>query len=387
MVLLKERKNTILTISMYVQVATLMLQLVLYQFFGVQESIHTFILIVSAFFMVISAIIWVRFEIGLLCIICLFFGLFYLFSYLIFPENRSSANVYTFNFFAICLPCFINSILIDDVEKYIYALQIVSFIVFALGFLLMILLVTEGMGKNEYSMAYSFYMLLPALVFTFSFYLKKRVLFLILAIISMLLILMIGSRGALVSSLIFLIAIILIAKLNLALKVLTVLLTVFVFVFFNRIITWFSSVFSGMGVISRNLTLIQTDEWFSHDSGRSVIQNQVIELIKNKPLLGSGIGSEQRLLGTYSHNIFLDLFLHFGVLLGSIIIIVMVLLIIYIFIKSKQKVLFFMLFCYGFIPLLFSGSYLEFFPFWIFLGFCFSHIPIKFVVRRRQLSE
>lgn len=385
--LLKERKNTILTLSMYMQVVALMLQLVLYHFFGVQNGIHIVILVISAFFMVISAIIWIRYDTGLLCVVCLFFGLFYLLSSLIFPENRHFANVYTFDFFAICLPCFINAILIDDFEIYISVLQLVSIMVFLLGLLLLILLVLRGMRVNEYSMAYSFYMLLPALVFTYGFYYKKKVLFLILAIISMLSILMIGARGALVSSLIFLIAIVLIAKLKLVLKILTVLLSVFVIVFFNRIITWFGQLLSLIGITSRNLTLIQINEWFSHDSGRSAIQSQVIELIKKKPLFGNGIGAEQRVLGTYSHNIFLDLFLHFGVLLGSIIIIVGVSLIIHIFIKTKQKVLFFMLFCYGFIPLLFSGSYLEFFPFWIFLGFCFSHIRIKFVVRRRQLSE
>lgn len=97
------------------------------------------------------------------------------------------------------------------------------------------------------------------------------------------------------------------------------------------------------------------------------------------PIVGHGIGAEYTILGTYSHNIFLDIILQGGFIFGGLFIILFIFKAIMAFVNEEDKLFFFVLFCYGFVPLLISGSYLSSMSFWIFLGYLnkFSKIKIK----------
>lgn len=119
------------------------------------------------------------------------------------------------------------------------------------------------------------------------------------------------------------------------------------------------------------------------DSGRNLIYGYAISFIKEHPIVGCGILNDRVLLsrnlsglggsiGSYPHNFFLEIFMQFGLPVG--------LLILFFLLKTvlkkysqctvyEEKLLFWgFVFC-GFMPLMFSGSYLTFYMFWLFLGF------------------
>lgn len=106
------------------------------------------------------------------------------------------------------------------------------------------------------------------------------------------------------------------------------------------------------------------------DSGRSMIYKTAIEVIKDAPLVGHGLGADRFLLGEYGfryrnypHNLILELMIHFGVVLG-LAIVVSLFVLFYRFYKRRKEnpelcVLFVIcFFSTGFLILLFSSSYL-----------------------------
>lgn len=131
---------------------------------------------------------------------------------------------------------------------------------------------------------------------------------------------------------------------------------------------------------SRTIYLLQEGELVSHDSGRNEKMYSVVTPhIMERPITGWGVGADRYFLdGAYSHNIFLEVYLHYGIFIGSF-------LFLYLFgycLKTYfsplmrkvplAKEMFVMMFLYGLIPKLFSGSYLIDFSFAIFMGYLLS---------------
>jgi len=125
---------------------------------------------------------------------------------------------------------------------------------------------------------------------------------------------------------------------------------------------------------------------FLKDNSRSLLLKISIDLINKYPILGVGIGRDRLLIanelgisdmtkavGWYPHNIFLEILLHFGLFLGSVIIIFLMKLFFTAILNNKNKdavdiICIFM--GIGFFPLLVSGSYIATHEFFALLGFC-----------------
>ena len=92
-----------------------------------------------------------------------------------------------------------------------------------------------------------------------------------------------------------------------------------------------------------------------------IITETIINLIKTKPLTGYGIMADRfYLIDSYAHNLFLELWVHFGVFFGSLIAFA------FIYLPAKNlkklddstKMFIVMLMCMLFSKLMFSGTYL-----------------------------
>lgn len=131
---------------------------------------------------------------------------------------------------------------------------------------------------------------------------------------------------------------------------------------------------------SRTMYLLQGGELVSHDSGRNEkMYSVIIPHIVERPLLGWGLGADRYFLGgAYSHNIFLEVYLHYGIFIGSFLFLWLFCYCLRIYRSPlmrnipSEKEMFIIMFLYGFIPKLFSGSYLIDFPFAIFMGYLLS---------------
>lgn len=139
--------------------------------------------------------------------------------------------------------------------------------------------------------------------------------------------------------------------------------------FYKDILSWvitLSNTYEFGGSIAKYSNL---GDIFS-DSGRSAIFNISFEALKEMPFFGYGVGADRYYLGVYGfkfgnypHNIFVELLLHFGYVVGTIFIILLLKLIFngFKFIKlqkGKGEIFEICFFSTGFLVLLFSSSYL-----------------------------
>lgn len=116
------------------------------------------------------------------------------------------------------------------------------------------------------------------------------------------------------------------------------------------------------------------------DSGRSTIIETLLVAIKENSF-GYGLTGDQYLTGWYSHNLFVELLVELGVLVGGAIIIFIIVKIIKAVIIAKENwnvgKFFYALLCCGFVKLFISGTYLTEPYFFAFMGFSLGMIEMK----------
>lgn len=302
------------------------------------------------------------------------FSIAYLASMLFFPNNTKTLLSNAINFFLMIFPNFIYSLCISDISNMMVITEKTSKYVFFIGICIGILTFTNIINIGLYSQSFSYYMLLPTLFFLerfLSFYDLKNFLG---VMISLILILAFGSRGAIFSVLAFFILYQIInvsvkSRKKLFFNIFLFLLLFVLIIFIKDIMVLFQKILVAKGLYSRNLDLFLQEDIFL--SGRETIYSTVINCIIKNPFLGIGLTGDRYVTGGfYSHNFFLEIFSSFGVIMGCLIIFLIFCLLIHNLRMRNMKVNNFLLmwFCLGFVPLMISGSFLTHYEFWTFLG-------------------
>ena len=205
------------------------------------------------------------------------------------------------------------------------------------------------------------------------------------------LVLIAGCRGALVC---YLSAILLyvifsgsVSRIQKAVSILLLLLMVVVIsTFWDEILGIAIELLESMNIDSRTLTMLSNQSFFD-DSGRSAIQKTIMD---NIGFLPKGLYYDRIVSGgSYAHNLFLELILEFGILLGGLMIAwYCCRMIKSLFVVKRDltaSVLFYSLIACGFLRLMFSGSYLLNEPgFWLLIGMMQN--PYAFGERKRVIG-
>lgn len=186
----------------------------------------------------------------------------------------------------------------------------------------------DYMGRQVhrmYSLSLGYSLLLPTIVFLYIFIRKKNICFLTLSIVGMGIIFVYGSRGALLMIVIFvglMIISTIIESKNISYKIIKItgvlMLIVIICIFGKAILNLFIQIFQTLGVESRSLEMLVQGE-FMDDSGRNVIWGTVINAIREGGILGYGVFGDRPFVYPlhyvgYSHNIFLELIISFGII-------------------------------------------------------------------------
>lgn len=314
-------------------------------------------------------------------------SLVFIFEFLFFYKNGLYLIPLLFDFFCICLPSFIYAYSIKD-KKVVSMLMInVSQITLGIGTLIGYLVLFRRLNIGEYSMTLSYYLLLPSLVFLNRYLMNYSVKHLLLFILSAAEITLLGSRGALLSTGLYVILWLLInlksiyRELNAKILVFNFTLLsgiTFFILFFNEIIRYIYNKLILMGIHSRTLSLFLNDRVYM--SGRDTdLYSVAVDIISKNPLLGTGIASDRLYLGNYVHNLFLELAMDFGLIMGLVISLVIIgLALKTTFLEEKRTAYFILIFfCLGVVPLMVSSSYLVSSWFWIYLGLAIRVLPRK----------
>jgi hypothetical protein len=267
----------------------------------------------------------------------------------------------------------------DDLIKY---LNTTSNIMILSVIIVFILFPTKEVTMNSYSQTFG-YAIFPSVIISFNAFMYKRSLLqLIFFAAAFFLVIIAGARGPVLASILF--VIICVFQLNFffrgSAKVLSTLVAfsflVFMsFVFMSKIegvITTYSSQDS-----NRLLEMLKKDNFFE-DEARNSLKSKSIALIYDYPF-GMGLGQERVALsdslnevaGSYPHNFFLEIFIQYGWILGFTITVLLLYFMFISFFKNKNvttKNIWLMFFFIGFLPLMFSGTYINWPLFWLFLG-------------------
>lgn len=156
-----------------------------------------------------------------------------------------------------------------------------------------------------------------------------------------------------------------------------------------KIVSFVASVFEKFGFSTRIFDFFISGE-VTTSLGRDYLKQEVIRAIINNPIKGYGFTGDQYLLGVYCHNLFLELWCHFGVIGGSLILLALLGLSVVALVRSARslKIFYFvlMLISMVYVKLMLSNSYtLE--PYFFFMIGAFVAISRKCKKRSRISSS
>ena len=301
-------------------------------------------------------------------------ALVFLLYYVFFPENRQYIVELIFPFFFMCLPVFLYTLSLRDFSVFKSIMLKASYIVFLFGLFICVLVFTKKVSIGNYSMSLSYYMLLLTILFLDRLFDKLSIKMIVFTILSLLVILALGSRGPVLCVVVFILLKFIrpnqrITHRRIVRKFSVVGIGLIIIIFSEQIFISLYHFFLKFGINSRTLILFLLDRVYL--SGRDKIYAKVIDEISQNPLIGIGIAGDRRIIGgSYVHNFFMEVVGNFGIILGSILIIGILLLIINsIFTKNIFKYNMTIIWLsIGFVHLMVSSSYWVDIRFWIFLG-------------------
>lgn len=370
---LSDRDDIILGVAAYGPIFALMLQCLGYEVWGQLGAIHMMALIISAIPAIVSMFVWIKRKFVYAVAVYMAWIAIFAVHFLVFPENREGYWAGTTDLLVLCLPCFINVSLIRNTKIHLRIMMYVGGLTFIAGEAVLVYRLFIGVTQvSDYNMSYSGYMLFPATVLLYCFTKEHKISHLLISLLCFVSMVILGSRGAVVAWLVYFVIAVLLSHYNKIIKTGVFFISTMFVVEYEQIIRLAYNLSHTAGINSRTLELLVRGELLTHDSGRNALRTKAIEAIMQHPIVGNGIGAEYRLLGTYSHNIALDILLHYGIIFGVIVLLAILMICLLKFVRAKDKMFYLMFFCYGAIPLLVSGSYLTSMPLWILLGYCVS---------------
>lgn len=280
---------------------------------------------------------------------------------LLFPLNADYLWAEAFKF---TIPMVLSTSLclwaISDIELCEQCMYVISWASFFLTILYIFSLLRGTFSFESYDMSFSYALLLPSLVL----YARKKWYSVAGAFFLVFVVLAIGSRGAIVAFFLYIIydAFFNDRRVLIPLGILLGLVIVFIPVFLSFL--------ESFGISSRTLKLLLAGVG-GDLSNRDILYGQAWDALSQKPLLGLGLYGDRPLFdGFYCHNFFLEICVHFGIILGPLILLSITGLFLFLWYKlnRKNRAVLVKYFCAGFVPLMASGSYLNENNFGIFAG-------------------
>ena len=267
------------------------------------------------------------------------------------------------------------------------AMKIVAIVLFLLYFWRPIEVLQNGYwtltredGTIKYSiksMSFSYNILMPVLLMAAFWLREKKIIYLACALFGFFEILVFGSRGSIVCCVLFIALYILFiysGKMGGVKAFFVALLIVLVGIIFtsSAVLQLLINLLDSIGVSSRSLNSLLSGD-IADSNGRFDIWINSISLLSSNGYLGCGIFADQYNFGRgdYTHNIFIELLVDFGLLVGSVLILLLIAAVCRTLCKcgDNDASVIFIAFCsYSFGYLFFSSSLWYCAQFWGMLG-------------------
>lgn len=204
-----------------------------------------------------------------------------------------------------------------------------------------------------------------------------------LSLLGIVLVLFMGARGPVVTLLVFIVGFFLyfykFKSYQTFKRLLLVTIGIVVYFFMNPILLGLSFVSQSLGLSTRVLDSILVNEFINYQesNGRDDIYQDIWIAIQNDSSgLGYGLGGDRLFTShVYAHNFEMEILVSFGLYIGGFLLLALF----YIFLKCVLKIkdsdtcaFWFCLFCFGFLPIQFSGTWINSPEFFLLLGYSLS---------------
>lgn len=280
-----------------------------------------------------------------------------------FPDNAAYIYSDGFKFFLpTVLPSLLCLMTLSSIEELEKAMTYISWCSFMLVIIYAIAYLKGYVNFSGYDMSLSYSLLLPS-VFLYS---QRKVYTYFATLLIFVFIVALGSRGAAVFILIYVL-------LDTIFYNRKMLFPLFCFaVLLIAAIPLLTIILDAYGISSRTLSMLADDNITNLTSRDSLYEGSKILILKN-PITGIGLWGDRPIFGIYCHNLFLEILLNFGAIIGGILIVLLISYVIITYFTSlkQNKIIILKYACALILPLMISDSYLTSNNLFMFLGVLF----------------
>lgn len=311
-------------------------------------------------------------------VLVLFVGVF-LFTYVLFPENKYALDKYKDSFY-LAIPYYIVGRVYSDhdMRDCLSRFSFVSIAAMAVYFLFWGQRTGAMQEIEANNSMFSSYMILPhVLMMVLTAFNKRSVSSIIFLLLGVFLILSFGARGPLTCFFIFSAGLLIMIspfKNKVLGNSITIVAISIILVLFDKILVFLHDLVSSVGMNTRIFDYYAMG-MMSDDSGRGEIRKAALYALKDHPLTGLGLGGDARVMGGYSHNVIIEFLTSFGVIVGSTLLLLLFVLYYRGFrncYTRGQKEMWLLLITCGFVGLLFSGTFITTAFFYLVIGYCIT---------------
>ena len=245
---------------------------------------------------------------------------------------------------------------------------------------------------GSYSQSNAYSILLPSAVLLISLFKKVDIKELIIFLLSVFMIIMNGARGPLFCLIALLLILVIRSLININKTKKIIFASVIVFILLlavllkNVIIDFLYNIYVNLNMSTRILDRLKDNSFFIDNARMDLIKTS-IEAIKQNFIIGIGAINDRQYLndrvnlaeyaiGSYPHNIILEILMNYGVFIGTAILSALSFMFYKIYNIGRNNVAimssFFTFLTIGLIPLFVSSSYIDDINFYVLLGFGFS---------------
>jgi hypothetical protein len=300
----------------------------------------------------------------------------FLFHALLFPDNGEYLLSLADEFFLILLPLYAIGLRMDTDRdlKALYICSMINVCAFCVY-----ILTTSGETDMQQILYSGFmhraYTLLPQLLIVLGYAFKKlNALNLSVSVLGVVLLIACGNRGSIVVLSVFVMLGLLFLigdKLKKAIYAAAFSLGIVCICFYRRILALLNVLIAKLGMSPRLLNYLTEGDFFRSDS-RTGISELMLRMISKRPLVGYGLTADHVITGSYAHNFAIELWMSFGVIVGSVLLLGVACVVLCAWLHHKNDILLTMLLCAGFFKLFISSSFLMEGLFFVMLGYCVS---------------
>lgn len=305
------------------------------------------------------------------------------------------------DFILICVPSLVIFSTLKDFKILYKYLIITSIIIVTSVFFNVFIFPSNAFSNQTYHQEQSYLLLLPILTFLNAAVKNKnnKILYILLFLSSLLLLISMGSRGPLLSIVLYS-AFIMCFQLYKRKKTILIFISFFILIYVFRDTLTFEllHLFDRLGLSTRVFDRIIASSFFADESRISLYKRSILLIVEN-PVLGIGLGNDRMLLssalgisdmnnvlGLYVHNIFLEILLAYGIFIGGFIIVFWSLKIIKAIKRKNESFrhVYFILFFSSIIPLFVSGSFIASASFFALIGITLSSENNSEVLKKHE---